>query len=162
MSKRKTNDLTSNEDNERQKRLRIPATSDTTGTTAGATGLAFRISKIPSRITEDQFLQTLDNLAHDGGLVVGGRQNVLGWSFGPSAASADAERYRTATVTFKSVPVKFQLSGSSSPVDLIADAPHVIVDTSFYGLTPLNSSSSERPIIEYACFPGPTITRINC
>lgn len=133
MSKRKTN-----EGDDQPKRLRIVATGNAT---TRATGLAFRISNISSHVTESQVLDSLASL--DGQL---GQQNVLGWSFAPSAASADAERYRTATVTFKSVPTEFQIPTSSGFVDLIADTPPVIIDTHFYGLTPLNSG--EQPTVE--------------
>lgn len=131
MSKRKTN-----EGDEQPKRLRIlvAASSPTK-----AAGLAFRISNIPNHVTEPQIL---DSLASLGGQL--GQQNVLGWSFAPSAASACAERYRTATVTFRSVPIEFPTP--SGFVDLIENTPPVIIDTHFYGLTPL--SSPAQPTVE--------------
>lgn len=108
-----------------------------------SSGLAFRISNISRDITPDLFLESLqflDNKPH-----VDGGGNLLGWSFAPSAASADAELYRTATVTFKSVPPQFQLP--SNFVDLIPNAPPVIIDKDFYGLTPLYSPM--QPTVEY-------------
>lgn len=126
------------------------ATNDTTATRTKATGLAFRISCIPSRITGDQLLQILEGLPYSsslgGDLIGAGQHNVLGWSFAPSAASADSERYRTATVTFKSAPSEFQFPGTSNCIDLIPNSPSVIVDKHFYGLTPLNSP--EQPTVE--------------
>lgn len=116
--------------------------------------MAFRISNIPSCITGDQFLQILEGLsdASSGG----GQRNVLGWSFAPSAASVDAQRYRTATVTFKSVPIEFQIPRTSDHllVNLVPNTPPVIVDKHFYGLTPLNCA--EHLTVEYA-FSGPSL-----
>lgn len=108
-----------------------------------SSGLAFRISNISCDITPDLFLESLHFL--DNNPLADGRGNLLGWSFAPSAASADSERYRTATVTFKSVPPQFQLP--SNFVDLIPNAPPVIIDKDFYGLTPLYSPL--QPTVEY-------------
>lgn len=113
-------------------------------------GLAFRISNIPSRITSAEFVHILDRLPHDGsvgaGIGDGGQQNILGWSFAPAAASADTATYRTATVTFKSIPTLFQSSETSTGIDLARDT-HCIVDKHFHGLTPLNFPV--QPTVEY-------------
>lgn len=82
-----------------------------TASASGPTGLAFRISNIPSCITQDQFLQIVGrlgvNMPFDVGLPAPGYQNLLAWSFAPSVASADSEKYRTATVTFKLALAEF-------------------------------------------------------
>lgn len=113
-------------------------------------GLAFRISNIPSLITGVEFLHILDRLAPaesvGAELAEVGHQNVLGWSFAPSAASADADKYRTATVTFKSTPTAFEFPGTSSVISLATNIP-VIVDKHFHGLTPL--SFPVKPTVEY-------------
>lgn len=83
-----------------------------------------------------------------------GESNVLGWSFARSVASADAEKYRTITVTFKSIPDKFRFPETFNSVALIENSPLVIVDKHFYGLTPLNFA--EKPTVEYA-YPGPNL-----
>lgn len=161
MPKRKANEQPSEEDTGGQKRAMITEnqpfpqvqlartdTVATTATTARATRLAFRITNIPSSVTRDQFLESLDSLSHNGTLDGGGsRKNVLGCSFAPSAATADAGEFRTATVTFESIPTEFQFSGSFNHINLIADASPVIVDKHFYGLTPLNFPI--RPTVEY-------------
>lgn len=82
---------------------------------------------------------------------VGGEPNVLGWSFARSVASVDAERYRTITVTFRSIPNQFRFPETFNSVALIENSPPVIVDKHFYGLTPLNFS--EKPTVEYG-YPG--------
>lgn len=113
-------------------------------------GLAFRISNIPSLITGVEFLHILDQLAPAGfvgaGLTDVGHHNILGWSFAPAAASADADKYRTATVTFKSAPTAFEFSETSSVIDLATNTP-VVVDKHFHGLTPL--SFPVQPTVEY-------------
>lgn len=111
------------------------------------TGLAFRISNIPISITEDQFLQIVGHLGADvpldGGLPA---TNLLASSFAPSAASADSAQYRTATVTFKSVPAEFHYAGTSTSADFVPNAPAAVIDKHFYGLTPLYSA--EQPVVE--------------
>lgn len=123
----------------------------TTSTKTRTNGLAFRISNIPSSITEDQLLQILNALPYDTSLGgrsrVEGEQNLLGWSFAPSVTSADAVRYRTATVTFKIVPIELKFPGTSNYVNLVPNTA-VIADTHFHGLTPLNYS--RLPTVEYA------------
>lgn len=116
--------------------------------TSNAKGLAFRISNIPKEIPGYQVLQIFEQLAVDK-FAVGelGGQNVLGWSLAPAAASADAARYSTATVTFKLLPTEFQFAGLSKYIDLVPKAPPLIVDRHFYGFTPLATPS--HPRIEY-------------
>lgn len=129
--------------------IQLPGKS-TTARESWPTGLAFRISNIPSCITQDQFLQIVGRLGLDVPLGVGlpapAYSNLLAWSFAPSAASADAEQYRTATVTFKSVPAEFQYAGTSTSADFVPNAPAAVIDKQFYGLTPLYCG--ERPMIE--------------
>lgn len=117
---------------------------------SGPTGLAFRISNIPSCITQDQFLQIVGrlgvNMPADGGLPATGYQNILAWSFAPSVASADSETYKTATVTFQSVPAQFKYTGASKFAGFVPNAPAAVIDTQFYGLTPLYTAP--QPMIE--------------
>lgn len=79
----------------------------------------------------------------DGGLPAPGYQNLLAWSFAPSVASADSEKYKTATVTFQSVPAEFKYTGASKFADFV---PAAVIDKQFYGLTPLYTA--EQPMIE--------------
>lgn len=155
MSKRKSND----EDSEYQKRPRTeesqpPPSPQLVATDAAAArpraaGFTLRISNIPSSITEENFLRALNELPYDTCSGDGARyqQNVLGWSFAPSAASADSEMSRTATVTLKSVPVSLQFKSGFISIDLFGSVTPAIVDSHFYGLTPLNNSP-EQPIVE--------------
>lgn len=116
----------------------------------GVTGFAVRITNISSDMNKDEFLRILNALpcstSLSGGVGATCTQNVLGSSFAPSAASDDSEKYRTATVTFQSVPTEFLFPGSFHEIALVAHAPGVIVDKHFYGLTPLNFP--EQPTIE--------------
>lgn len=130
-------------------RVQLAVTDDTQTTKARTTGLAFRISGIQHSVTEAQLFQILDTLPCDEVL---GQRNVLGMSFAPSAMSADTERYWTATVTFKSVPVMFRFPGASAYVNLVPNASPVIADKHFYGLTPL--TNSPQPTIEYVSVVG--------
>lgn len=119
-------------------------------TAPGGARLAFRISNIPRQITSAEFVHVLDQLPHHGssgaGLVDGGQQNILGWSFAPAAASADAGKYSTATVTFRSIPTLFQFPDTSSRI-AIAEDVYCTVDKHFHGLTPLNFPV--QPTVEY-------------
>lgn len=110
-------------------------------------GFAFRISNIPSHITGDEFFRVLDRLPRETSSNDDGGSNVLGKSFVPAAASADSERYNTATVTFVSVPVIFKFTGTSCSIRLIDS--HIIVDKHFFGLTPLGVSG-QQTTVEYA------------
>lgn len=117
-------------------------------TTKNANGLAFRISNIPKEITGDKLRQILNHLNLDiaSGDEIGNNQNVLGLSLAVTAASADAARYLTATVTFKSLPTEFQFTGATSTLHLLPKYPPVKVDKHFYGFTPL--ATPEKPLIE--------------
>lgn len=119
-------------------------------TTHWPTEYAFRIANIPSRISVGQFLEIVDrlhvNLPSGGWLPDHGYQNLLGWSFAPSAASADAKKYRTATITFKSVPIELQDTGTPRIMNCIPNAPSAVIDKSSYGLTTLYSG--DQPIID--------------
>lgn len=130
----------------------LPPPSNESAAAPTVTGLAFRISRIPSRITKDQFFQILQILPYNSptGDVVSVQRKVLGWSFAPSAPSAESESYWTATVTFGLVPINFSFRGRSVDLDigLIPYEISVVVDKHFYGLTPLYSS--EHPTVEYA------------
>lgn len=133
-------------DSGRRKRATTPINQPTARPTRGS-WQAFRISNIPSFITGAELLQILEKLPRAGAaLTDGGHQNVLGWSFAPSAASADEDKYRTATVTFKSVPTAFEFPETSSVIYLATNTV-VIVDRHFHGLTPL--SFPVQPTVEY-------------
>lgn len=121
---------------------------------ARLTGLAFRISNIPCTMSKEQVLQTLNALPltiNSPGLVVPGgaaHPNVLRWSFAPSAVSIDTGRYMTATVTFRFLPISFQFRGTATSLVVFPSPTSWIIDTHFYGMTPLNTPSA--PIVEYA------------
>lgn len=157
MPKRIGESLSSGADIPPQKRPqteRIPLSqpnADSEATKIPPAGLAFRISRIPNSITRDQFLQILHSFHYNtlSGETVGGQQNVLGWSYAPSAPTAESNSYKTATVTFASVPINFQFGGA--PITLtIGPIPNqfsIVIDKHFYGLTTLYSS--EQPLVEY-------------
>lgn len=149
MSKRKQ---ISDQDAGHRKRATTPVPRNTTQETA----LAFRISNIPAGVNPCLFRQFLDRMPYDTSLsgAVGDQQNVLGWSFARSAASVDSERYRTITVTFRSIPDQFRFPETFHSVTLIENSPPVIVDKHFYGLTPLNFA--KKPTVEYG-YPGPSM-----
>lgn len=160
MSKRKIESLDSGHDTAHRKRSHIenqpsPALLPLKGDAAAPiiAGLAFRISRIPTRISKDQVLQILESLpcgTLTGDVTGGGQHNVLAWSLAPSASSAESENYNTATVTLRSVPIGFPLHGAAVPLNigLIPNelSINIVVDKNFYGLTPLHSS--EHPIVE--------------
>ncbi|KAL0632798.1 hypothetical protein Q9L58_008314 [Maublancomyces gigas] len=122
--------------------------------TENANGLAFRISNIPKEITGDKLRQILNYLNLDiaFGDDIGNNQNVLGMSLAASAASADAARYLTATVTFKLLPTEFQFAGASNSLHLLPKYPPVKVDKHFYGFTPL--ATPEKPLIDIIAVTG--------
>lgn len=128
-----------------------PTHNQLAATTTRISGLAFRISNIPCTISKEQFLQILNALRLGGSGPVEHRgaihQNVLGWSFAPSAASIDAGRYITATVTFRSLPIDFQFRGTSTSLAIFPSATSAIIDNHFYGMTPFNTP--EHPTVEY-------------
>lgn len=158
MPKRKIENLPSGQDTTHRKRPQVesirspplpPSKSDTEAPMVMSAGLAFRISRIPSRITRDQFLRILHTLPYNtpSGETVDQR-NVLGWSFAPSASSAESGTYNTATVTFGSLPIGFRFRETSITLDigLIPNKLSIVVDKQFYGLTSLYSS--ENPLVE--------------
>lgn len=152
MFKRNIENLAPGQDTAHRKRAHIGDRQSLPLPPPVITGLAFRISRIPTRISKDQFLQILNTLpcGTPTGNVIGyggGQHNVLGWSLAPSASSAESESYSTATVTFRSVPVGFPLHGPAVPFDIgPPNELSIVVDKHFYGLTPLYSS--EHPTVE--------------
>lgn len=118
-------------------------------TTARVSGLAVRIPNIPCTISKEQFLQLFNALQLNvSGLFDLGGQNMRGWSFAPSAASIDAGRYMTATITLRSLPIDFQFRGTSTSLAIFPSATSVIIDKHFYGMTPLNTPRDLT--VEYA------------
>lgn len=111
-------------------------------------GFTWRISKIPGSVTEAEFLRTLNNLPCSPDVIDSGQNNVVRWSFAQAAASADTERFKTATVTFGTVPTQFQTTSNPMTIDLIGNAEPVTIDSHFHGLTPLNNPSGP-PTVEY-------------
>lgn len=154
MLKRKSNLPSPEPDARLHKRITVeenqPYTENKTAvTTAKVSGLAFRISNIPCTMSEQQFLQIFNALQLNmSGLFDLGGQNVLGWSFTPSAASIDAGRYMTATVTFRYLPIDFEFRGTSTSLEIFPSVTSVIIDKHFYGMTPLNTPRD--PTVEYA------------
>lgn len=112
--------------------------------TESASTVTFRISNIPSHLTGQQFLQTLDSDILDRSSRA--LENVLGWSFAP-AISPHVEKFCIATIRLKSVPARFRSPDFSREIQLFATSPPLIIDKHFSGLTPLNFS--EEPAVEY-------------
>lgn len=142
MLKRKSNNPSPKPDVGLRKRITVAAT------TARVNGLAFRISNIPCTMSKEQFLRIFNNLQLNTPRPFDlGGQNVLGWSFAPSAASIDAGRYMTATVTFRCLPIDFQFRGTSTSLAIFPCVTSMIIDKNFYGMTPLNTPIN--PTVEY-------------
>lgn len=106
-----------------------------------STALTVRISHIPGSAQIDKFLDMIHTLT-------GGRvRNILLWSYAPSAISADSEKEYVATITFREVPSVFRVGGVMDFAGAYQSFS-VVVDTHFFGLTPL-SNPTGGATVEY-------------
>lgn len=106
-----------------------------------STALTVRISRIRGFDQIDKLLDIINTFT-------GGRVgNILLWSYAPSAISADREREYVATVTFREVPPVLRVGGAIDLTDAYQSCS-VVVDTHFFGLTPL-SNPTGGATVEY-------------
>lgn len=112
-----------------------------------STALTVRISRIRGFDQVDKLLDMIHTFT-GGGTQDGGRVgNILLWSYAPSAISADREREHVATVTFREFPPVLRVGGVIDLTDAYQSCS-VVVDTHFFGLTPL-SNPTGGATVEY-------------
>lgn len=118
----------------RSKNLRMPL-NDT------RRSLAFRISNIPREVVDkDNFRDILIRLpAEAGDTASKSKWTLLGFSYSPSAAPSQAERYAVATATFEDAPTVSELEKLIKR-EIGVKASRLTVDLDFFGLTPLTNS----------------------
>lgn len=99
--------------------------------------LAFRISNIPRRVDKDEFRDILTRLPIKAeGAASQLKWTLLGFSYTPSAALGQADRYTVATATFANAPTLGELE-TAIKREIGIDASRLKVDLDFFGLTPL-------------------------
>jgi hypothetical protein len=111
---------------------------------------SFRISDIPSSISEDQLRIFLEELTITNGERKNG-ENVLILSLAKSYSGTDSTRYQIATVTFRQVPGRLRSSTSQfETVSILITtgdkSTEVTFDSHFLGLTPL--FGAQTPAVE--------------
>lgn len=104
----------------------------------GPAALTVRISHIPQAIAREQFFEALEAFVEKNTPEGVQREaNIILSSFAPISTSTDAGK-SVATVTFRDIPLVLARGG---PVDL--GAFQVIVDSHFFGLTPLSNPTGD-------------------
>ncbi|EHK19922.1 uncharacterized protein TRIVIDRAFT_122435, partial [Trichoderma virens Gv29-8] len=103
--------------------------------------LTFRISSIPRGVDREKFRDILTRLPTTNSA----RElkwTLLGFSYSPSAAPSQAQRYAVATATFANAPTLSELEKSIKR-EIGIDASRLKVDSDFFGLTPLADPSQD-------------------